>query len=71
MIGSLVFLARAAIQAGVSADRAFSLSNALTQQIEDMRFQNAVLAYEENILLQYVELVRQRLRSPIRFLSCA
>lgn len=61
MIGSIAFLARAAIQAGVSADHAFSLSDALTQQIEDMRSKNAVLAFEENILLQYVELVRQRL----------
>lgn len=39
----------------------FLLSDALTQQIEGMRSQNAVLAFEENILQQYVELVRQRL----------
>lgn len=61
MIGSIAFLARAAIQAGVSADHAFSLSDALTQQIEEMTSKNAVLAFEENILLQYVELVKQRL----------
>lgn len=61
MIGSIAFLARAAIQAGVSADHAFSLSDALTQQIEDMTSRNAVLAFEEGILLQYVALVRQRL----------
>lgn len=61
MIGSIAFLARAAIQAGVGADDAFSLSDALTQKIEDMTSKNAVLAFEENILLQFVELVKKRL----------
>lgn len=61
MIGSIAFLARAAIQAGVGADDAFSLSDALTQRIEDMASRNAVLAFEENILLQFVELVKRRL----------
>ena len=61
MIGSIAFLARAAIQAGVSANHAFSLSDALTQQIEEMTSRNAVLAFEESMLLQYVELVKQRL----------
>lgn len=61
MIGSIAFLARAAIQAGVGADDAFSLSDALTQKIEDMTSRNAVLAFEENVLLQFVELVKKRL----------
>lgn len=61
MIGSIAFLARAAIQAGVGADDAFSLSDALTQRIEDMASRNAVLAFEENVLLQFVELVKRRL----------
>lgn len=61
MIGSIAFLARAAIQAGVSANDAFALSDAQTQQIEEMMSPLAVLAFEETILLQFIALVRQRL----------
>ena len=61
MIGSIAFLARAAIQAGVSANDAFALSDALTRQVEEMTGRSAVLAFEEHILLQFITLVRRRL----------
>lgn len=63
MIGSIAFLARAAIQAGVNADKAFALSDSLTQHVEDMTSQTAVLAFEENILLQFIDLVNARLET--------
>lgn len=61
MIGSIAFLARAAIQAGVGADSAFATSDALTRQVEEMDAVEAALAFEEHILLQFIALVRQRL----------
>ncbi|MDL2300939.1 helix-turn-helix transcriptional regulator [Lachnospiraceae bacterium OttesenSCG-928-D06] len=61
MIGSIAFLARATIQAGVNANDAFSLSDALIQQIEEMRDRKKILAFEEHILLQFIMLVRRRL----------
>lgn len=63
IIGSIAFLARAAIQAGVSANDAFALSDALTQRVEEMATREAVLAFEESILLQFISLVRQRLEA--------
>lgn len=62
MIGSIAFLSRAAIQAGVAADDAFALSDALTQRVEEMENRSSVLAFEENILLQFIELVQERLK---------
>lgn len=61
MIGSIAFLARAAIQAGVNADKAFALSDSLTQHVEDMTSRKSVLAFEEKILLQFIDLVNARL----------
>jgi YesN/AraC family two-component response regulator len=63
MIGSIAFLARAAIQAGVSANDAFALSDALTQRVEELDSRQIVLAFEEDILLQFIALVRQRLEA--------
>ncbi len=63
MIGSIAFLARAAIRAGVGANDAFALSDALTRQVEEMAGRDAVLAFEEGILLQFIVLVRQRLEA--------
>ncbi|MDR1272856.1 MAG: helix-turn-helix transcriptional regulator [Clostridiales Family XIII bacterium] len=63
MIGSIAFLSRAAIQGGVSANDAFALSDALTRRVEEMAARDAVLAFEENILLQFIALVRQRLEA--------
>lgn len=63
MIGSIAFLARAAIQAGVTANDAFALSDALTQKVEEMSSRSAVLAFEEKLLLQFIALVRQRLEA--------
>jgi AraC-like DNA-binding protein len=63
MIGSIAFLSRAAIRGGVSANDAFALSDALTQRIEEMTARDAVLAFEENILLQFIDLVRRRLEA--------
>ncbi|MDR1293071.1 MAG: helix-turn-helix domain-containing protein [Clostridiales Family XIII bacterium] len=63
MIGSIAFLSRAAIRGGVSANDAFALSDALTQRIEEMTARDAVLAFEENILMQFIALVRRRLEA--------
>lgn len=62
MIGSIAFLSRAAIQAGVASDDAFALSDALTQRVEEMQSKSTVLAFEEHILLQFIDLVQQRLK---------
>lgn len=63
MIGSIAFLARATIQAGVNADKAFALSDSLTQHVEDMTSPKSVLAFEETILLQFIDLVNARLEN--------
>jgi AraC-like DNA-binding protein len=63
MIGSIAFLSRAAIRGGVSANDAFALSDALTQRVEEMTARDAVLAFEKNILLQFIDLVRRRLEA--------
>ncbi|MDR1028233.1 MAG: AraC family transcriptional regulator, partial [Clostridiales Family XIII bacterium] len=63
MIGSIAFLSRAAIRGGAGANDAFALSDALTQRIEEMTARDAVLAFEENILLQFISLVRRRLEA--------
>lgn len=63
MIGSIAFLARAAIQAGVNAEEAFALSDSLIQQVEEFRSRSAVLGFEEKILLQFIDLVNARLES--------
>lgn len=62
MIGSIAFLSRAAIQAGVGADNAFALSDALTQKVEEMDSRSGVLAFEEHILLTFIDLVQQHLK---------
>ncbi len=61
MIGTIAFLARAAIQAGVDSNSAFALSDALTQRVEELGTRGAVLAFEESILLQFIDMVRKRL----------
>ncbi len=63
MIGSIAFLARAAIQAGVNADTAFTLSDALIQQVEDMNSKSTILAFEKRILLQFIDIVSQQLEN--------
>ena len=61
MIGSVAFLARATIQAGVNPDSAFALSDSLIRQVEDMNSKTAVLAFEEAILLHFIDSVNERL----------
>lgn len=61
MIGSIAFLARATIQAGVNADKAFALSDSLIRCIEDMNTKAEVLAFEESILLQFIDIVNLHL----------
>lgn len=63
MIGSIAFLSRAAIQAGVDADKAFALSDSLTQHIENMTSRKTVLSFEENIVLQFIDLVNTHLET--------
>lgn len=61
MIGSIAFLARATIQAGVNADKAFALSDSLIKCVEDMSTKAEVLAFEESILLQFIDIVNLHL----------
>ena len=61
MIGSVAFLARATIQAGVNPDSAFALSDSLIRQVEDMNSKTEVLAFEEDILLRFIDTVNERL----------
>lgn len=61
IIGSISFLARAAIQAGVGANDAFALSDALIQSTEELADREQVLAFEEKIVVQFIRLVRRRL----------
>jgi YesN/AraC family two-component response regulator len=63
VICTCVFLSRASIQAGVSADVAFALSDAVICHIEEYRNREAVLKYEEDILLQFINLVHKNLKS--------
>ena len=63
MIGSIAFLARATIQAGVNADKAFALSDSLIQQVEGMSVRKAILDFEESFLLSFIDLVNRRLEA--------
>ncbi|MDR1806105.1 MAG: AraC family transcriptional regulator [Clostridium sp.] len=58
VICTCVFLARAAIQAGVSPDEAFALSDANIRRIEEFTGKHAALKYEEDLLLQFVKLIK-------------
>ncbi|MCC8023574.1 MAG: AraC family transcriptional regulator, partial [Clostridiales bacterium] len=63
LIGSIAFLSRSAIRAGVTADAAFALSDVLTRQIEAMPSKHQVLLAEEDILLQFIALVQRHLET--------
>lgn len=60
MICSCAFLTRAAIQAGVSDEEAFALSDASIQHIETLKEEETVLSYEAVMLLQFIRLVKKR-----------
>lgn len=62
VICSCAFLARAAIRAGVGADEAFALSDAAIRHLEGLGSTGAVLAYEQDALLQFIALVDTKLR---------
>lgn len=57
IICSCVFLARAAIRAGVGADEAFALSDAVIRHLEELDSTKSVLAYEQDALIQFIALV--------------
>lgn len=60
MICFCTFLTRAAIQAGVTDEEAFALSDASIQHIETLRNQKAAMEYEPRMLLQFIGLVKKR-----------
>ena len=59
VICSCVLLTRAAIQAGVAPDEAFSLSDAVIKHIEDFNTRWDVLNYEEDILIMFIALIKR------------
>lgn len=59
IICSCTFLTRAAIQAGVSDEEAFALSDAAIQHIETLESRSLVLAYETSMLVQVIRLVKK------------
>ncbi|GHU98031.1 hypothetical protein FACS189483_05490 [Spirochaetia bacterium] len=61
IICSCTILTRAAIRAGVQADEAFALSDAMIQHIEELDHRREVLKYEEEMLFQFIDLVTKRL----------
>lgn len=58
MICSCSFFARAAIQAGVLPTAAFDLSDDCIRHIEQLSTVTSVLAYEKEMLIRYVRMVR-------------
>jgi AraC-like DNA-binding protein len=70
LICSCTFLTRAAIQANVSDEAAFALSDAVIQHIETLENYDTVIGYEPDMLIQFIKLVRKwqgnRYTRPIR-----
>lgn len=62
MIGTITALSRAAIQGGANAETAFALSNRLIQQVEQQGTGEDVLAMEDNVLMQFAELMKGKLQ---------
>jgi hypothetical protein len=58
MICSCPLLARAAIQAGVSSDASFAFSDIIINRIEGFADPVSTLAYEREILIQFLALVK-------------
>jgi YesN/AraC family two-component response regulator len=61
IIGTIAFLARASIQAGLDPEMVFALSDVLIRTIEGLRSKTEVLAYEEKILFRFIGMVKKRL----------
>jgi AraC-like DNA-binding protein len=60
IIGTIAFLARASIQAGVDPEQVFALSDAITRRTEELGSRREVLASEERVLLRFMGLVKTR-----------
>jgi AraC-like DNA-binding protein len=60
IIGTIAFLARASIQAGLDPEQVFALSDIITRQTEELRSRKEALASEEKILLRFIGLVKTR-----------
>ena len=65
VICSCALLARAAIQAGVSPEEAFSLSDAVIKHIEGFSTSLDVLKYEEDVLMMFLNLVKKGLHGTV------
>lgn len=59
LIGSCTLFTRAVIRAGVTAEDAFDLSDALILKIESMENQNDLKAFEQEMVEEFVEFVKQ------------
>jgi YesN/AraC family two-component response regulator len=65
VICSCALLTRAAIQAGVSPDESYKLSDAIIQNIEDFETINEVLNYEEEILILFISLIKRKVHDSV------
>ncbi|MDR0641779.1 MAG: AraC family transcriptional regulator [Treponema sp.] len=61
IIGTIAFLARAAIRAGIDPDQVFALSDVIIRHTEELRTRKEVLDSEKRILLRFIGLVKARL----------
>jgi YesN/AraC family two-component response regulator len=59
LIGSCTLFTRAAIMAGISAEDAFDLSDALIQKIEMLESKRELDEFEKEMVVEFVELVKQ------------
>jgi AraC-like DNA-binding protein len=60
LIGTIAFLARASIRAGLDPEQVFALSDAIIRRTEDLRTREEVLASEKKILLRFIGMVKTR-----------
>lgn len=60
IICTCVFLARATIRVGVATDEAFALSDAIIRRIEEFQSKEDTLAYEETLLIQFIQLIHRK-----------
>jgi YesN/AraC family two-component response regulator len=65
VICSCVLLTRAAIQAGVAPEEAFTLSDAVIKHIEDFNTCWDVLNYEEDVLMLFIRLIKKSIHDTV------
>jgi len=65
VICSCALITRAAIQAGVSPDESYKLSDAIIQNIENLKSKQEVLNYEEKILTLFISLIKRKVHNNV------